>query len=422
MKYIILILIIGFIEAVNAQTYTSYRTGNAGNLSTTALGGICLMGGASEQDEAMIWFLERSGGGDILILRTSGADGYNDYLYANLGVTVNSVETIVCHSSAASNESYVQDRIKEAEAIWFAGGDQSTYISYWRNTPVDSLINKGINERNIVVGGTSAGMAIQGGFYFTAENGTITSPNALSDPFNSSLTVSNDPFIQNNYLEQVITDTHYDNPDRKGRHVTFLARILNDYQIAAKGIACDEYTAVCITPQGIAHVYGDPAYDDIAYFIQPNCEVINNTPEVISISTPLTWNHGSSAIKTYVVFGTLDGSHTFDLNDWKTGNGGNWENWSVQNGSLTTLASFEPNCSLNTNEIKENGNFWPNPASEVINFNPSSGKKQLITPLGSVIISTKEPTILINDIPAGWYILEWMENTEIKRAALQIIH
>ena len=44
----------------------------------------------------------------------------------------------------------------------------------------------------------------------------------------------------------VITDTHYDDPDRKGRHVVFLSRILNDYATIGKGIACDEYTAVCM--------------------------------------------------------------------------------------------------------------------------------------------------------------------------------
>ena len=37
------------------------------------------MGGASENDAAMAWFLERAGGGDVLVLRASGSDGYNDY-------------------------------------------------------------------------------------------------------------------------------------------------------------------------------------------------------------------------------------------------------------------------------------------------------------------------------------------------------
>src|SRR5690606_29614016 len=107
-----------------SQDYTSYFTGSATNADVTALGGICLMGGASESDEAMTWFLNQANGGDVLVLRASGSDGYNDYLYTDLGVTVNSVETIVFHNAAASNETYIQDKIKNAEAIWIAGGDQ----------------------------------------------------------------------------------------------------------------------------------------------------------------------------------------------------------------------------------------------------------------------------------------------------------
>ena len=42
------------------------------------------MGGASEDDNAMKWFLERANGGDVLVLRATGADGYNDYLFSSL--------------------------------------------------------------------------------------------------------------------------------------------------------------------------------------------------------------------------------------------------------------------------------------------------------------------------------------------------
>lgn len=135
------------------------------------------------------------------------------------------------------NEPYIHNKLNQAEAIWFAGGDQWVYINYWRNTTVDSLINRGIETRNIVVGGTSAGMAILGKFYFSAQNGTVTSVTALSNPYAVNVTIDSASFIQNNILSDVITDTHYDNPDRKGRHITFLARIFKDYNIPAKGIA-----------------------------------------------------------------------------------------------------------------------------------------------------------------------------------------
>ena len=318
-----------------AKNYTSYFVGNTTDNSNKPLGGICLMGGATENDEAMKWFLNRANGGDILVLRTSGTDGYNTYLYSSLGVKVNSVETIVCKNEKASSDNYVVDRIKKAEAIWFAGGDQWEYISYWRNSPVSKAINDAITQRNIVIGGTSAGMAIQGGFYFSAQNGTITSAEALANPFDTKMTVANDPFLDNSILKNVVTDTHYDNPDRKGRHVAFLARMVTDKEIHAKGIACEEYTAVCIDEKGIARVFGSyPSKEDVAYFIQPNTDILNNKPETCSPNKPLDWNQNKKALTVYEVKGTNDGKNTFNLNDWKQGSGGIWKNWYVENGTL----------------------------------------------------------------------------------------
>ncbi len=353
-----------------AQNYDSYFTGSSSDISTIPSGGVCLMGGATEDDNAMTWFLERANGGDILVLRASGSDGYNDYLFSELGVNVNSVETIVFNNASASNESYIQQKIQQAEAIWFAGGDQWDYVSYWRNTEINSLINEAISERNIVIGGTSAGMAIQGGYYFSAENGTVTSAAALSNPYDSDVTVDSTPFLSNEYLSDVITDTHYDSPDRKGRQVVFLSRIFTDSGIQAKGIACDEYTAVCIDPNGMASVYGGyPSYDDNAYFLQTNCELADLTPENCSPGNPLTWNLGNAAIKVYHVKGTSDGANTFDLNDWETGEGGTWENWYVQDGVLFEQESTQPDCLENSvSEVQQNieVQVYPNPAGDYI--------------------------------------------------------
>ncbi len=354
---------------VTAQNYTSYHTGNVNDVTTTPEGGICLMGGASEDDEAMKWFLQRANGGDVLVLRTSGSDGYNNYMFSSLGITINSVETIVCNNAQASNDIYVQQKVAQAEAIWFAGGDQWDYISYWRNTVIDSIINDGIDNRNIVIGGTSAGMAIQGRYYFSAQNGTVTSPTALSNPFDSDVTVDSNLFLNHTILSEVITDTHFDNPDRKGRLVTFMARMLEDYGVDAKGIACDEYTAVCIDTTGVASVYGGfPTYDDNAYFIRTNCELPNTSPEDCTSGNPLEWNLNSQALKVYKVKGTSTGSNTFDLNNWETGIGGTWENWFIDNGSLYELASVAPNCSSVGIEQATNSKYsiFPNPVVDVL--------------------------------------------------------
>jgi cyanophycinase-like exopeptidase len=347
------------------QDYTSYLSGSATDTTTKPRGGVCLMGGATEDDNAMKWFLQRAAGGDVLVLRTSGSDGYNAYLYADLGISVNSVETIVCHNASASNDPYVQQRINQAEAIWLAGGDQWTYVSYWRNTPVAQAINQAIRKRNIVIGGTSAGMAVLGGYYFSAQNGTVSSGTALSNPYHQAVTVDSLPFIDHHYLKHTITDTHFDNPNRKGRLLAFLARIKNDYGGVARAIACDEYTAVCIDTNGMAHVFGGhPTYDDNAYFIQANCELTNQMPENCSPGAPLTWNRGGRALKAYQIRGDSTGNKTFNLKDWQSGTGGLWLNWYAVNGNFSEQAGAPLNCnSTAINEVPGPPNIiaYPNP-------------------------------------------------------------
>lgn len=332
---------------VQAQTYTSYFMGSTADVSPATQGGVVLMGGATEDDNAINWLLARSGGGDIVVLRATGTDGYNDYLYNQLDVTVNSVETLLIPSLSAANSSYVYNQIRNAEAVWIAGGDQYDYVSMWKNTLVEDALNYLVNEKNVTIGGTSAGMAIMGQVYFSAQNGSVTSAEALANPFNTYVTLGNNDFLANPYLQNTITDTHYDNPDRKGRHMTFLARMMTSLSIAnARGIASEEYTAVCVDENGMARVFGGyPTYDDFAYFLQPNCAQ-PNTPETCQPSTPLTWNRNQAALKVCKIPGTPDGLYTFDLNDWVSTYGGAWKHWYVQNGTLATTNGTPPQANI----------------------------------------------------------------------------
>jgi cyanophycinase-like exopeptidase len=370
MKKYIPILVCFYSFLTLSQNYTSYFTGNSTDLVTNPQGGICLMGGASEDDNAMKWFLEQANGGDVLVLRATGADGYNDYLFSGLGINVNSVETIVCNNTNASSDEYVINKINQAEAIWFAGGNQWTYISYWRNSPVSQAINQAIHNRNVVVGGTSAGMAIQGKYYFSAENGTVTSNTATSNPYANTVTVDSTSFLQNEILQNVITDTHFDNPDRKGRLVSFLSRIYIDYGVSGKAIACDEYTAVCIDTNGQARVFGGyPSYDDNAYFVQVNCEIANPSPENCSPGNALTWNHDGQAVKAIQIKGDATGSNIFNLNFWESSSAGTWSNWSVANGVFQESVGAEPNCQeLGINHKNEENRviLYPNPVTNIL--------------------------------------------------------
>ena len=59
-------------------------------------------------------------------------------------------------------------------------------------------------------------------------------------------------------MQNIITDTHYDSRNRMSRHLEFISTI--EYT--------EDYTAICIYPDGETFVYGDDTEDDYAYFIQ----------------------------------------------------------------------------------------------------------------------------------------------------------
>ena len=416
---------------LNAQDYTSYFTGSEVDVVTNPIGGVCLMGGATESDDAMKWFLERCDGGDVLVLRASGSDGYNDYLYSELGIQVNSVETIVCNSPFAETEAYIQDKVSKAEAIWFAGGDQWNYVSYWRNGPIETLINQAISERNIVIGGTSAGMAILGGYYFNAVNGTTTSTAALSNPFANTVTPDSEPFLNVPILFDVITDTHFDSPDRRGRMVTFLARLYTDEGVYAKGIACDEYTAVCVDENGLAKVYGDfPTEDDNAYFIQVNCANETMSPEVCESGQSLTWNHDGQVLKVYRIKGNTAGTNTFDLSDWQTGVGGEWLDWSALEGVFSETNSTQIECSnvgVEDHQSQDLSVFvFPNPISNstlTIQSNQKFDLVEIRNSVGQLVFSNnmQAPVSSIQidlNVTSGVYNLHVISNGDVRMTQL----
>lgn len=338
---------------LSAQVYTSYFTGDAANVDSVPDYAVVLAGGATDNDNAMKWMLDRANGGDVLVLRASGADGYNNYFYSELGVNVNSVETIVCNNAASGSDAYILQRIAEAECIFFAGGDQSNYINFWLDTPVETALNDFIHNKRGVMGGTSAGMAILGGHIFTAEEGTITSANALSNPYSFSMTLSHDDFLTHPYLLDVITDTHYDDPDRRGRHVAFMAQMSNWGVAQPLGIACNEYVAVAIDENGFARCFGEyPEYDEYVYFVRQGCASPAG-PEVIDPMSTLTWDHDQQALFVYRANARLDGSSTFDLNNWLDSNGdGQWQNWYVVNGEISFVENTDmPGCMIT--DVKE---------------------------------------------------------------------
>jgi len=169
--------------------YDYYLTGNAADATGETTLGIGLMGGGTDVDALFTWMSARAGGGDFVVIRASGADGYNQYVF-DLG-DFDSVETLVLQNRSASFDPFVLQTIRNAEALFIAGGDQSNYVDFWKGTPVEDAIHE-LSAKQIPIAGTSAGTAILTEFVYAALRKSATSAIALADPFDRDITLDRD--------------------------------------------------------------------------------------------------------------------------------------------------------------------------------------------------------------------------------------
>jgi beta-aspartyl-peptidase (threonine type) len=270
-------------RATNLQ---SWLTGNAADAKPERTeAALLLMGGGGDVDEAFKWFVQKAGGGDIVILRASGSDGYNDYLFRKIG-GVDSVETFLCHNRDASKDPQLLAALRNAEGIWLAGGDQSRYVNYWKGTPVAEALNAHVRG-NKPLGGTSAGLAVLGEYSFSAtEQGALTSAIALADPFDRRITLERD-FLSFELLRGVITDSHFTPRARLGRALAFLARLMNDEPRRDRlvGLGIDEKTALAVESGGLARVF-TTAPNGCAWLMLPT-----RPAEQLTAGRPLTFRN-----------------------------------------------------------------------------------------------------------------------------------
>ncbi|CAF1080487.1 unnamed protein product [Rotaria sordida] len=300
--------------------------GDSADVTRSTSGGTVLVGGGTDVDAAMLWMINKSGCGDFVVIRASGTDAYNKYIH-DLGCA-NSVETLLINSRTLANDPEVDTKIRGAEALFIAGGDQADYVNYWKGTKVQDALNYLRNVKQVPIGGTSAGCAILGQSYFSALNGSVTSSQALTNPYHTYVTLGYNDFLSLPYLSNVITDSHFSSRDRTGRLVTFLARMNKEYGVVGRGIGVDESTAVCIENDGKSKVFGSGT----AFFLSQNGSP--NTPETCVIGSPLHWYRNGQAVTVYKIVGSQLGSGSFDLTTWSPVSGGVSQYYYVNHGTL----------------------------------------------------------------------------------------
>ncbi len=240
---------------------------------------LMLLGGGDWDSQAFQWFAKKAGYGHILILRASGDGEGGREMFAEMA-GVASVSTILFTDRAASTDPRVLAAIAKADGIFLAGGDQAKYVRFWQGTPVARALDAHVAAGKPIAG-TSAGLAVLGGTAYGAmDGGSIDSFRALSDPMGDAVTLVRD-FLHMPHLAHVVTDTHFNQRDRLGRLIAFVAKARASGDPQAIGLGVDEKGALCVDADGQA-VYRGPA-NTHAWLVQPQ-----GVPALVP-GKPLDW-------------------------------------------------------------------------------------------------------------------------------------
>ena len=320
LRWFLLLLFLSCVGSyAHLGSYQYFRLGNKGDLQTKPEAGIAMMGGGDDLDEAFRWLCDKGNGGDFLILRARGDDDYNSYV--NGLCKANSVATLIIPDRQAAEDPAVAEIIRKAEVVFIAGGDQANYIRGWKGTPAESAINANIAAGK-PIGGTSAGLAVEGEFVYSAagdkpDDKNLSSADVLANPYYERVTLARE-FLKVPHLENLITDSHFAKRDRMGRTLGFLARIMKDgWSSSPREVAIDEKSAVLVDADGKVRVVGTGKG---AYFLRPT-----QAPEVCEKGVPL-------AFRGISVYRVPTSGH-FDLTSWN-GDGGTAYSLSVERGKI----------------------------------------------------------------------------------------
>lgn len=238
------------------------RAGSALASGVTPQGpGLVLMGGGGDVDSAFIWMHDtiagsrRGNGGDIIVLGASGANDYDQY-FLKLA-HFNSVQTLTIQRGASAKDlQTAASYVDRSQGVFIRGGDQANYV-WWKGSSLAAALKR-LYERGGVVGGNSAGLAIQGEWTYDSvaadaagADVEVTTRNAVPNPSEPIISFTHDLFDWPP-LRGVITDSHFVQRDRLGRLAVFLARLRQQHGASdIMGLGIDTESAICIDKRGI---------------------------------------------------------------------------------------------------------------------------------------------------------------------------
>lgn len=176
------------------------------------------------------------------------------------GRGVNSCTTWTLPEAGDADGDQVNTDVRDAEFVHFAGGDQCLYAA-WKNSAlkesVGSVVAKGGGS-----GGGSAGHHINSDVVHDACEGSVTSGEALADPYDPYVTFTTGMFDWPNY-SGTLNDSHFAERDRIGRLMAFTARAVEDGLTEdgeAWGVGVDRDGSLFVDERGRATLHGTQAH------------------------------------------------------------------------------------------------------------------------------------------------------------------
>lgn len=203
---------------------------------------------------------ERGRAGNALILRASGERDDTDRFYAE-GRFASVREILIPPCASRPQVDAIARYVDGADVVFFAGGDQAHYAA-WKGSSLITAV-RSVYARGGLVGGGSAGLAIQGAFAYDSvaadrlhpgdDDYAVTTANAARDPLEPEISFTTGLFAWPP-LRDTITDTHFAARNRFGRLVAFLARIVHADLAKAPvyGLGIDEGSVVLVERDGRA--------------------------------------------------------------------------------------------------------------------------------------------------------------------------
>ncbi len=220
-----------------------------------AQGSVLLVGGGSENyndwsDEPYRWLVEHAPNRNILILDYISPSSFLPNYFKSLGAIT--ATNLVINSRTMANDSATYRALLAVDGFFLRGGDQWQYVSLWKGTLAEQALRQAF-QRGAVIGGTSAGAMALSEVVFDARTTSVDPRQALRAPLNAGITLTDD-FLR--LVPNALVDTHFHERGRLGRLLAMLAVYHNASNRWVSGLGVDDRTALGISSDGSAEVFG----------------------------------------------------------------------------------------------------------------------------------------------------------------------